>query len=329
MRLGLLSSSRNRRYLSLTGEGYDLLSRCGYAYVPAGKRPYAGSAALRRRFETGSVLLGCSRAGIEAIDQVEDLCRQPVFLPAYALRTGGRNLMNAATCIGFGHWNDTAYMLHYAGPETPGLYLNNELSRLHGLASVFDQRLDTPMEAIWVGESYGALHQMLSVHTPSSRHGKQGFVDFWQAYDHMGIPVHLLSFDDAGVMQLAIMREPDYRSRLAKAALGGRLTPSDDSVPDTDGQVDGCPLVIAVDMDLKRIAAVCKYARLQGRREVLVAALVEQMKGLLVPLLQKEGNARALRIGPQVWEAAFGVDGLFPKTDPAPVAGPGGELLYV
>lgn len=326
---GLLSISRNRRYLTPTGRGYELLSHCGYPYVPAGKRPYAGSPALRRRLETGAVMLCCARAGIKTLDRVEDLIQQPVFLPAYALRTGGRNLMNASTCIGFGHWNDTAYMLHYVGCEAPGLYLSNELSCFHALASAFDPKLSTPMEAVWVGESYGALHSALTDQTPSPRHNRQGFVDFWKAYDALGIPVHLLAFDDTGVMQLGMMRQPEYRSRLAKAALGSRLMPGDNVIPDTDGFVDQSPLVIAVDMDLKRIFTVCKYARQRGSREVLVAALAEQMKALLIPLLQQEGNVRALRIGPQVWEAAFGTNGLFIHDDPPPAAGPGGELIYV
>ena len=73
------------------------------------KRPYAQSSALRRRLEVGTVLLTCLGAGIEpAYDKVDRLKRQPVFLPAFALRGGDGNLMNAASCVGFGHWGNHA-----------------------------------------------------------------------------------------------------------------------------------------------------------------------------------------------------------------------------
>ena len=48
----------------------------------------------------GTVLLTCLGAGIEpAYDKVDRLKRQPVFLPAFALRGGDGNLMNAASCV--------------------------------------------------------------------------------------------------------------------------------------------------------------------------------------------------------------------------------------
>ena len=50
--------------------------------------------------------------------------------------------MNAAVCAGFGHWGDTAYMVQYVGENTLGFFMNNELSHLHNLASVFSERLD-------------------------------------------------------------------------------------------------------------------------------------------------------------------------------------------
>ena len=103
------------------------------------------SPALRRRLEVGTVLLTCLGAGIEpAYDKVERLKRQPVFLPAFALRGGDGNLMNAASCVGFGHWGDHAYLLQYVSRQTPGFFMNNELSHLYNLASVFSERLDTP-----------------------------------------------------------------------------------------------------------------------------------------------------------------------------------------
>lgn len=305
--LGLLTFSRSNEYLLPSPGGYRLLHEFGLDYKPPAKRPYAQSPALRRRLEVGSILLTCLGAGIEpAYEKIERLKYQPVFLPAFALRGGDGNLMNAASCAGFGHWGDTAYMLQYVGRQSPGFFMNNELSHLHNLSSVFSERLDTPQAMLLAGESYRSIYEILTSNAPSARNGKKGFVDYSSAYPRLGIPVSLVSCDDTGAMQLAIMRQADYRSRIARAAFGSRWAPRDERLPEADGHVNGNPLVIAVDMDLRRLERVCRNASQQGRREILVAALEGQMSGLLLDRFPRQAPVRALRINPQVISAAFG-----------------------
>ena len=145
---------------------------------PSAKRPYTHSPSLRRRLEAGTILLTCLGAGIEpAHDKSERLKQQPVFLPAFALRSGDGSLMNAASCAGFGHWGDTAYMALYISRDTTGFFMNNELSHLHRLSSVFSDRLDTPQALLLVGQSYKAVYEILTCKTPSEGHGKKGYVD--------------------------------------------------------------------------------------------------------------------------------------------------------
>ncbi|MCM1233112.1 MAG: hypothetical protein NC489_23575 [Ruminococcus flavefaciens] len=305
--LGLLAFSRSGEYLMLSPEGYQLLSAFDLRYQPPSKRPYSKSPTLRRRLEVGTILLTCLGAGIEpALDKVERLKRQPVFLPAFALRTGDGNLMNAAGCAGFGHWGDTAYMAQYVSGNNSGFFMNNELAHLHNLSSVFSERLDTPQALLLAGESYRSVYQVLTQETPSDRNGKKGYVDYSQAYPRLGIPACLLSCDDTGALQLAIMRQTNYRARIAQAAFGARWRPEDDRLLEADGQVDGNPLVIAVDMDLRRLDRVCRDARQQGRKEILVAALEGQMSGLLLEFFPKGAPVRPLRINTKVLSVAFG-----------------------
>lgn len=305
--LGLLTYSRNKQYLMPSPAGYQFLSSLELTCRPPTKRPYAQSPALRRRLEVGTILLTCLGAGIEpAYDKVERLKRQPVFLPAFLLRGGEGNLMNAASCAGFGHWGDSAYLVEYVSKQSPGFFMNNELAHLHNLASVFSERLDTPQALLLAGKSYRDIYDVLTSKAPSERNGKKGFVDYSHAYLRMGIPVCLVSCDDTGVMQLAIMRQSDHRARIAKAAFGARWKPEDDQLPEADGHVDGKPLVIAVDMDLRRLERVCRDACQQGRHEVLVAALEGQMSGLLLDIFPRGAPIRALRINAQVLSVAFG-----------------------
>lgn len=305
--LGLLVFSRSGEYLSLSPEGYQFLSAFDLNFQPPAKRPYSNSPALRRRLEVGSILFTCLSAGIEpALGTVERLKHQPVFFPAFALRTGDGNLMNAAGCAGFGHWGNTAYMAQYVSEYSSGFFMNNELAHLHNLASVFSERLDTPQALILAGESYRAIYKILTRESPSDRNGKKGYVDYSQAYPRLGIPACLLSCDDTGALQLAIMGQADFRSRIAQAAFGARWNPEDSRLPEADGHVDGNPLAIAVDMDLRRLDRICRDAHQQGRKEILVAALEGQISGLLLDYFPKERPVRLLRINSRVLSIAFG-----------------------
>ncbi len=328
--MGLLTFSRNGAYLIPSPKGYQFLATSDLPYQPPTKRPYSGSPTLRHRLEVGSILLTCLGAGIEpALDKVDHLKRQPVFLPAFALRIGDGNLMNAASCAGFGHWGDTAYMIQYVGEHNPGFFMNNELAHLHNLASVFSERLDTPQALLLAGESYRSIYAMLARKTLSDRNGKKGFVDYSQAYPRLGIPACLLSCDDTGTLQLAVMRQKDYHSRIAQAAFGARWVRTDSRLPEADGQVDGNPLVIAVDMDLRRLDRVCRDAQQQGRKEILVAALEGQMSGLLLEHFPKGAPIRPLRINTKVLSVAFGGECVLGDPWPeAPLSWKGG-LLHV
>ena len=96
------------------------------------------------------------------------------------------------------------------------------------------------------------------------------------------------------------------RGTASHKTFGSRWNSRDDHIPDADGHVDGCPLVIAVDMDLRRLDRVCRQAGDQRRREILVAALEGQMSGLLLDILPRGLPIRPLRVNAQVLSIAFG-----------------------
>jgi hypothetical protein len=230
---------------------------------------------------------------------------QPSFLPAFALRTG-TNLMNAATCAGFGHWGNRAYMLQYVSPENGGMVLTNELAHLHNLASVFDETLSTPSALIFAGESYARIYEQLKAAVPTARHGKKGFLDFWHVYRKADLPIYLLACNETGARQLALMRQGNYAAKIARAAFGDRWTPRDPAIPEADGCVDGSPLLIAADMDLRRAVRVQTLARQQRRQELMLAALPEQLREIYAPLLPGDGATTLLAIEKPVLQAAFG-----------------------
>jgi len=304
--LDMVKIARSGSYLRLAEKGTAALEESGYPADKEGWRAYGNSPALRRRLEVVSVMLTALRAGIDPLQkQVDALRNQPVFFPAFALRVGAGNLMNAASCVGFGHWGEKAYMLQYTGPENRGMCLTNELTHFHNLSSVLDPNAQTPMAMIFAGPSYRQVYDRLQKPLPNTHNGK-GFVDYAAVYGRSDMPIHLLSCDETGARQLAVMCEPDCNAKLARASFGEGWTPRDADIQEADGHVEGSPLVIAVDMDVRRVERVIAAARRQGRREVLVAALKVQMRGLYLDILPKDGLVTPLSIGPEVLKNAFG-----------------------
>jgi hypothetical protein len=69
------------------------------------------------------------------------------------------------------------------------------------------------------GDSYETLLAELET---TGRDTGGRLVRYGEAYRRMPFQTHLLSCDETGAMQLQIMAEPDYQSRLTRAALRGQ-----------------------------------------------------------------------------------------------------------
>lgn len=62
---------------------------------------------------------------------------------------------------------------------------------------------------IFAGGSYKQVYKQVKAQLLSKRHGVRGFADFADVYKHTELPIHLLSCDETGAMQLAFMRQLD------------------------------------------------------------------------------------------------------------------------
>jgi len=328
--VNLLCVSRNKKYIIPSARGYGLLQDNGYDYDPGSKRAYIGSSALRRRLEVAEIMLTALRAGIDVHrDDVDGLQSQPVFLPAFSLRNAEINPMSSASCAGFGHWGNKAYMLQYISPESPGMYYASEIRLINNLASVFDKSLKTPSALIFAGASYGQVYKQITDAAPSKRHGVKSFYDYWDVWRKSDIPVHILSCDAIGAKQLAFMSQPDHNAKIAKASFGERWTPRDDEIPEADGCVDGIPLVVAADMNVRRLNRVCECARALGRKEVMAAAFLEQMQSFLLKILPTDGLVTPLSIEEPVIEAAFSKRlSLYSMDKDTAAVGPKGAVIH-
>ena len=126
------------------------------------------------------------------------------------------------------------------------------------------------------------------------------------AYRCLQLPVHLLSCDATGAVQLQIMAAPDYRARLTKAALKNQYRPPPDDVPEWDAMFQGVPFVLAADMDLRRINAAIRAARNRGFPQIAMAALEGQAEQVLFPRCRDKNLARVFVLMPEAISAVTG-----------------------
>ena len=155
---------------------------------------------------------------------------------------------------------------------------------------------------LFAGESYKDILTELEADTQAD----SKLISYGGAYQCLQLPVHLLSCDDTGAVQLQIMAQPDYRTRLAQAALKEEYQPPPLDVPVWDAIYRDRPLVIAADMDLRRLDAAIQAARGRGIKKIAVAALEGQARTVLIPRCQSTGHARVFALTNEVISAVTG-----------------------
>jgi hypothetical protein len=125
------------------------------------------------------------------------------------------------------------------------------------------------------------------------------------------------------------MARPDYKAKIARAAFGERHTPFDPEIPEADGAVCGLPLIVGVDMDVRRAKRVWEAAKRLGRKEVMLAALPAQIKSFYLSVLPPDGLVTPLAAPDDLLKAAFGKS--FSLWEPAalPAKDERGEFIRV
>jgi hypothetical protein len=243
---------------------------------------------------------------------VYTLGKPPAFVPAFMLRgagNAGANLMNAASSSGFGRFGGATYMFLYAGHESRGMYLTNELAHLHNLSSAFGAEPRGSSVIVFAGASYAEVHARVQKSLMPGKNEKTNcYVDFHEVYKRAEIPISLLSCDETGALQLAVMSNKDHKAKIARASFGEKWESIDTDIPEADGRVRDMPLIIGVDMDIRRAKRIWEAAERLGRKEVLLAALPGQLHSIYIGLLPKSGIVTPLAIETDLLSSAFGKD---------------------
>ncbi len=303
--LGYLTVTKAKA-LRLRAAGTRLLDGLGIP-LPSNKWPTSKDHILTRRYQAASILITCHRAGLQVYaDCLAALKTPPVFLSSAAVRRNeelGGNVFHGTRFAGILHLPGWSYIVHYVMPGAGGISYLNEMKSFHSVTA----SLDTLSGMVYAGPCYDQIWREVSEGAlPRAGPKRAGMLQsYGEAYTDTTLPVHLVSCDGTGALQLAVMCQPDYRSRLARLVLGTRFRPPDEGLPDCDGLSRDRPFLIAVDMDLKRIERACAQAHAGGYPLPGIAAL-EGQAPFLKNLYEASGKGVIYDIRPKALVDTFG-----------------------
>lgn len=309
--LGFIKEHPKSHALIPTCKTVDLLQGVFDGAVPEVVRVYSPPL-IERRLRLSQIAVTFYRGGVTPfLLSREELLQPPaLFLPSVA-RGRGQNPWGSTRIAGIAYLGEQTLAVHYVCPGIGRLILNNELVAFNNQTAALHH---TRRGFLFAGESYSDI--LTELDQPTTEDGNQA-VNYAGAYRRLALPVHLLPCDDTGALQLRVMTQPNYRSRLAQAALGRYYQPPPEDVPAFDACFNHTPVVIGVDMDLRRINAALETAKELGHPYIILAALTGQVRSGVFDNFRIPGQDNVLALREDVvLEFVGGSDVTFPNDQP-------------
>ena len=285
--LGLIQYHENSGAFTLTRKGRSFLQKI--MVLPNLTKSYHKDAVERRLRLTNLALAAYKGTANIFLTAPEELSDPPTLFLSAITRGRGANPWGSTRVAAIAHLGDLFCAVHYVCPGIGKLALTDELAAFSNQTARFP---GAKRAFIFAGESYKDILTELEADTQTDTK----LISYGGAYRCLQLPVHLLSCDDTGAVQLQIMAQPDYRTRLARAALKEAYQPPPLDVPTWDAIYQGRPFVVAADMDLRRLDAAIQAAHDRGIKQIAVVALERQAKEVLIPRYQDTGRARVFAL---------------------------------
>ncbi len=262
--------------LVMTGKGAAFLHAMLDGRLPRFSRSYhAGD--MERRLRLSTLAMTAYLSGLNIFTCSANCLENPrtLFLTAHG-RGRGQNPWGGTRVAAVAHMGDLACAFHFIYPGIGKLTLTDELTAFNNSTA---QLASVRRCIVYAGESYQIITEELEREDLPEKESK--LVTYREAYRSLKLPVHLLSCDSTGAMQLKIMSVPDYRNRLTKAALLAHYRPPPRDAPYWDALFNGAPLTLAADMDLRRADTGIQAAKRACFQKIGLLVLREQADAFL------------------------------------------------
>ena len=286
----LIRSSKVQKSLTLTAKGNQLLEELTQN-IPENIRHAHTAADTLRRIRVSAIITTAYQAGLDVFTTgVEALEENRALYLTALMRGKGANPWSNSRIAALLRLGDTLYAAHYVCPGIGELLLTDELNAFNNNTS---QIKNVRRAFFFAGVSYEDVIAELGI-PPATELGR--YVSYADAYRQLSLPVHLLSCDTTGAMQLRLMAMPDYRQALTRSALQTKYAEAPPEIPSWDALFDGKPFVMAADMDLRRIDTAIKEARERGVAQIVMVALKPQVEAVLKSRYRETGLARVFSL---------------------------------
>lgn len=282
--IGFIRQHAKSGAMVLSNRGRSFLQAALSGAVPELAQSYHQDA-IQRRLRLARLVLTARRGGTDPFTtSMEELAVSPRLFLSAVTRGRGSNPWGSTRIAAIARLGDLLCAMHYVCPGIGKLALIDELNSFTNQTARFRE---IPRSFIFAGQSYRDILAELDASEPGA---DTKLITYGTAYRCLQLPVHLLSCDDTGAVQLQIMSVPDYRQRLTKAALKLQYQPSPS--PAWDALFQGMPFVMAADMDLRRLDDAVEKARQEGHPQIAIAALEGQAETVLFSRYRDTGKAR-------------------------------------
>lgn len=283
--VGLIKCHTRSNAVVLTSKGRDFMVELFGRQIPELTKSYH-AAAIQRRLRQSTLAVTAYHGEVNIFStSPEELAQTPALFLSTITRKYEMNPWGNARIAAIAHLGDALYAIHYVCSGIGKLALTDELTAFTNQTARFR---NTPRAFIFAGENY--IDILAELEQTSKMDTKLIF--YGDAYRCLQLPVHLLSCDDTGAVQLQIMSVPDYRKKLTQAALKNQYQPPPKDAPAWDAVFQGMPFVMAADMDLRRIDTALQIAKANGMKQIAIAALERQAETVLFSRYRDTGLAR-------------------------------------
>ena len=298
--LGFIKRHEKSNTLTLSENGKSFLHVLLEGNIPNLTFSYHESVIIRR-IRLSRIVLTAYHAGIDvfatSVNSASDL--PSLYLTAIA-RGKGRNPWGSARVGAIVNLSGVYYSTHYVCPGIGRMAVNDELAAFHNHTNFGKE---TRRAFFFAGPSYTEVIEELKVRDEKK---DTKLIRYGEAYRSLRYPVHLLSCDKTGSLQLQIMAVPNYREKLARLMLNNAYQPPPDDMPAWDGLFNGHPFVVGVDMNLRRIDAAIRTAKDKGGLPIALAALDGQGEAVLLSRYKDTGFATVYKVTERVLTALLG-----------------------
>ena len=288
--IGLVRQHKNSGSLALTKKGHQCLTVSNVPCPDYCALSYRGDL-LQRRLRIANITLTAYRAQLNLFAaELSELAQgYSLFLP-HISRGRERNIWGSSRISAVFRLGNCCYSTYNVYPGIGRLNLEDEEKIL---SSCVSRSRSSNRAFFFAGDSYPSILTELE---RKDKENEGRLISYREMWERSSSPIHLLSCDYTGAVQLQIMAQPDYRTRLARGALKEEYQPPPLNVSVWDAIYQDRPLVIAADMDLRRLDAAIQAAHSRGLEQIAVAALEKQAKTVLIPRYQDTGQARVFAL---------------------------------